>query len=538
MSRRIGLRTAIAAVLALIVAPWFAASASADQATPLPPATGDLVIHKYVGAPVGGSATGYQVDTSGWTGVAPAAGVSFDLYQVGAPVDPAVWPAVPPQGTYVRNSANGKLEVFQGTTLIGRYYLQSAATPTVTTGAGGVGAAAGLPQGLYLVVENVAASTSITNADTGESLSISRATAPFLVAVPMTAPDGSGWLDVVHVYPKNEPLTVTKTVEGGGAVMVGDKVTYTITVSIPSSIVGSSIFVITDKFHDALDLDESSVVVDTLPALREPDALIQGADYDIVYTKSRALGISFWEKSYGKLAQASSVVVTFDVFVNKALLQAPSLTVPNTASVEFVDPDNQLFHGESDGDATIWSAAIRVTKVDQAGQALNGASFKIASTQANAKAGNFFRLDQKTKVLYDFDPAPTSYWATLGAANDYTISPSSTAEFVGLRDRADVDGTLVWQTYWVVETAAPAGYNLLPDPIEVSFENAFNQFADPANYDRVALLTVTNSKGFILPVTGGAGTIWLTVTGIVLIGVAVLVAVTRKKPESSEPTVD
>jgi len=536
MSRRIGLRTAIAAVMALIIAPWFAATASADQdAAPVAPATGDLVIHKYVGAPVGGNATGEQLDTTGWTGVAPAAGVKFDLYLVGAPVDPAAWPDVPPQGTYVRNKVSGNLEVFQASTLVGEYYLQPAATPTVTTAAGGVGAATGLPRGIYLVIENRNDHRwPATNADTGEAMYISQVAAPFLVAVPMTAPDGSGWLDVVHVYPKNEPMTIAKAVETAGAVMVGDKVTYTITASVPSRIAESkTLYVISDRMELALDPDLSSVAVDALVASAEPYSLIKGTDFKVDYlTESRDVAVVILDPGKIKLDQASGVVVTFDAYVNDGLLQAPGLTILNTAYGQFNPPEGGSFTSMSNT-VTIDSAAIRVTKVDQAGQPLSGSSFKIASTQANAKAGNFLRLDPVTSVLYDFDADAASDWTRLGTENDYTINPSNQAEFVGMRDRADVDGTLVWQTYWVVETSAPAGYNLLADPIEVSFENAFDQFADPADYDHVAILTVTNSKGFILPVTGGAGTVWLTVVGVVLIGAAVLVGVTRKKAESA-----
>jgi len=534
MSRRIGLRTAIAAVLALIIAPWFAATASADQdVAPLAPATGDLVIHKYFGDPVGDSATGEQLDTSGWAGVTPAAGVKFDLYQVGAPVDPTLWPDVPPQGKYARNKVSGNLEVFQAKTLIGEYYLQPAATPTVTTGAGGIGTASALPHGIYLVIEIVNDYRwPATNANTGEAMYVSKVSAPFLVAVPMTAPDGSGWLDVVHVYPKTEPMTVTKTVEGAGAVMVGDKVTFSITASIPSTIADSHLYVIQDRMHMALDVDLSSFVVNALTASAEPTSLIEGTDFYIGYlTESRDVAVIFQQPGHIKLAQAADVVVTFDTYVNDWLLQVPGLTVPNVAHVDFHDPEDRYIVGKSNL-VTIESAAIRVTKVDQAGQPLSGSSFKIASTQANAKAGNFLRLDSVTSVLYDFDADATSDWTRLGTENDYTINPGNTAEFVGLRDQADVGGTLVWQTYWVVETAAPAGYNLLADPIEVSFEAVFNELDDSAHYDHVAYLTVTNSKGFILPVTGGAGTIWLTVVGVVLIGVAVLVGVTRKKAEA------
>ena len=539
MSKTTWLKAASAAGLAVLTALSLTGSAHAAPGDTLPPTTGDLVIHKYIGAPVsGGERTGAALDTSAWTDVTPANGVVFDLFQVGAPLaaTPA-WPDVPGPGTYVRDAANGTLEVYSGATLAGVYGLTAASPASVTTGPNGTATAADLPQGLYLVTENSVASTGITNANTGEPMSVSQMVAPFLVAVPMTNASGDGWLDVVHVYPKNEALTIDKVVDAAGAVAVGDTVSYTITVSVPGDIATSLKFAIYDKLDPALTLDLASVTVSTLPALSGADALIKNADYNITYdTVKRTLSIVFTDSGRVKLAKAGSVVVTLDTTINASILTAPGMTVPNTATVQFTNEDNLDFEADSGGGggSEVHSAKVTVTKVDQAGQALNGASFAIATSEANAKAGHFLRLDAATQILHDYDASATSTWATLGAAADYTINPANSAAFTGLRDVVDAGGTPVWQSYWVVETQAPATYNLLADPIKVSFEDAFNGFADPADYDHTYLLTVKNSKGFILPETGGAGTIALTVAGVALLGSAVLLGVTKRKKDAAQ----
>ncbi|MCL1838962.1 MAG: SpaH/EbpB family LPXTG-anchored major pilin, partial [Propionibacteriaceae bacterium] len=461
--------------------------------------------------------------------------VVFDLFHVTGTAIPSEpgdqWPAVPPAGTYVRNTTTGNLEVYSGTTLIGEYLLSAASPSSVTTGPNGIAKAADLGQGFYLVIENVAASTSITNANTGEELFISQAAAPFVVAVPMTNPAGDGWLDEVHVYPKNEALTVEKEVASKGAVAVGDTVSYTITVSIPGDISDSKKFIISDTLDAALDLDESSVVVSTLPILSGADALVAGTDYVIAYdVPTRTLSVTFQTSGREKLEKATSVSVDFDATVNASILTSSDLTVPNTANVDFTNSQGTDYYAESDGKgANIHTAAISITKIDETAQALNGAKFKIATSEENARAGYFLRIDSDS-VLYDY---PAATWTALDAANDYEISPTNVAAFAGLRDFiVDASDDQIWQTYWVVETVAPAGYNLLTAPIEVSFESAYLELNDPEDYDHMYLLTVKNSKGFTLPETGGMGTILWTVAGVALLGVAVLIGVTRRRGDA------
>jgi len=536
MSKKHWLKAALAAGVAVLMGTTGAAAAQADPG--VSPATGDLVIHKYIGAPIPNQdRDGTLLDTSGWTSVIPANGVVFDLYKVGAPLVPTTggpWPDVPAPGKYVLNGTT--LEVYDSTALIGEYALVAASPAAVTTGPNGTATAADLPKGLYLVMENVAASTTITNALTGEAMFISQAAVPFIVAVPMTNAAGDGWLDTVHVYPKNSALSVDKVVESSRAVAVGDTVSYSITASVPGDIATSKLFNIVDKLDKALDLDLATVAVTTFPVLTGTNALVKNLDYTITYDMGgHAFTVAFLDPGRVKLAGTQSVIVTFDTTINASILDSADGMVRNTGEVDFTNQDNTEFHAESDpGDpSTVHLAIITVTKVDQAGSALNGATFKIATSQANAEAGNFLRLDPVTQILYDYDAAAGSTWATLGATADYAVSPANTGSFVGLRDTVDVNGTPVWQTYWIVETTAPAGYNMLHDAIPVNFEDAFKAFQDPAEYDFTATLTVSNSKGFLLPETGGAGTILLTVAGVALIGAAVLIGVTRRRDKAT-----
>ena len=91
---------------------------------------------------------------------------------------------------------------------------------------------------------------------------------------------------------------------------------------------------------------------------------------------------------------------------------------------------------------------------------------------------------------------------------------------------ASFDG-LANGTYYLEETAAPAGYNILETPVTVSVNGA------NATAENISALTVTqnvaNNTGTLLPSTGGMGTTIFYVIGSVLVLAAVVLLVTKKR---------
>ena len=99
-------------------------------------------------------------------------------------------------------------------------------------------------------------------------------------------------------------------------------------------------------------------------------------------------------------------------------------------------------------------------------------------------------------------------------------------------------------TYHLIETAAPAGYQLKSKAVEVrvtaqgiSYDEGTNQSqsGNGVSYDpaaRTFTLTVTNSTGYALPNTGGPGTNLLYLLGgmlVLLAGAALLIDRKRMK---------
>lgn len=161
-------------MLAGATRPILTSAVSGDGDTPTTevngrPATGDLIIHKLQfnaeNIPNIENHNGAELTVPGTTGLA---GVTFNIYKV---ADDAT-DTTTPTGAVVR---------------------------TGVTGTDGLLEFLGLAAGRYLVVED------IENLPHGVNY-----TSPnFLVDVPMTKVDGSGWLGSVHVYPKNRLIVAT-----------------------------------------------------------------------------------------------------------------------------------------------------------------------------------------------------------------------------------------------------------------------------------------------------------------------------------------
>ncbi|MCL2883298.1 MAG: SpaH/EbpB family LPXTG-anchored major pilin [Coriobacteriia bacterium] len=384
----------------------------------------------------------------------------------------------------------------------------------------------------------------------GVPITISTVSPPFIVPVPMTTADGTGWIQNVHVYPKNETMSITKTADvtdAGTAVKVGDIVNYTITSTIPNEIAGAQEYSITDTLDDALDYQVGSVNVTA-----DGVDLTLDQDYTVSYDDStRILTVSFTngnpvvaDNGIAKLDGHKEVTITFAAQVNAGILGKADLSVPNEATLSFVNAtgDPVITANTNDLGPVIHTAAIKLTKVDEDGTTpLPGAEFQIATSYENATHGIFLKKDPTTQAFVDSSPNATDTSA-YDAADDYVLAltdDSATGQFVGLADTIDLatntsDGTPenAYQKYWIVETQAPATYNLLTDPIEVDMYSLVGTLTTTDPYVYV-LGDVVNHSGFTLPFAGGVGTVAFTVVGIVLIGTAIIVVSTKRRRKST-----
>ncbi|UKA58949.1 SpaH/EbpB family LPXTG-anchored major pilin [Arthrobacter sp. FW306-2-2C-D06B] len=452
--------------------------------TPIP-RTGSLTIHKYEkpATPTGLPHDGMALTAAQLEGMTPMAGVTFTVQKVNN-IDLT---------TNAGWAAAAALTPAQAAA--------QAATPgsTATTDASGTATLGNLPLGLYLVTE------------TGYPAGVTPS-APFLVTLPMTDPaGGNGWIYDVNVYPKNAVTTATKTVNDASVVKLGDNVQWTITSDIPNvnPIDG---YRIVDKLDSKLSYANSAV------ALSNNAALVLDTDYTVVFdTASNTLMIDFTASGRAILAAnpTAKVLVTVNSTVSTVgEIANTALVYPNAASFAITpgQPGGPVLTPPVS--TTKWGDIVLHKKDSQSSAALSGAVFSVYPSRADALAG--------TKAI------------SVGGVSSWTTDASGNLVISGLRYSNWANGKPVgpgqpgYQSYWLVETKAPAGYELLAQPVETAVTSN-----DPSAVT-VTIGNIKQNTGFQLPLTG-AGTWPLTAGGIlVLAGAGLFMATGRRKPAEAK----
>ncbi len=170
-----------------------------------------------------------------------------------------------------------------------------------------------------------------------------------------------------------------------------------------------------------------------------------------------------------------------------------------------------------------------LVKTDDKKVVLNNAKFELYTGRSNGTLTNkvsFVKLEGEEggKTVYRV--------AAAGETNTVTEIEAGNVIIRGLGG-SFVDNT--GRTYYLKETEAPTGYNLLdaPKEFEITDTNLKAQFAADGKYDKGGV-QVINKTGSLLPSTGGIGTtIFYVIGGLLVVGAAVLL-ITRKRVSNVE----
>ena len=155
------------------------------------------------------------------------------------------------------------------------------------------------------------------------------------------------------------------------------------------------------------------------------------------------------------------------------------------------------------------------------------ASTRSALTAETALANATFTLSKKADGSdpITFTASGTDYFVDANSnVTEITTGTTGKFSFVGLDTG----------TYFLTETAAPAGFNRLEAPITVKITQntdgtATVSTSDIDNVNENAPVKVENKTGALLPSTGGIGTTVFYVVGGILVVAAVVLLITRKR---------
>ncbi len=317
----------------------------------------------------------------------------------------------------------------------------------------------------------------------------------------------------VTIHDKND--VPFDKVDDKESVEIGEVVNYVITGKVPDTTGFTTYeYQITDKMSDGLTFNNDVEVYIDGTEITDNFTLETG---DQAGEKDFVLDINVMN-----LAVGAKIEVKYSATVNA---NAVAKIENNHAILTYSnDPTDSTKTTTREDKETVYSAKIIIDKY-----AANPDNPADKDTKlAGAKFVLYKEVTEDgttTKLYYKYTAADATAgtaakvdWVTdQGQPTEVTTDEYGSAEFIGLKDG----------TYYLLETEAPAGYNLLTEPVTITINGTSATETD------VSTLThnegVANNTGTVLPSTGGMGTTLFYALGGVLVLAAVVLLVTKKR---------
>lgn len=328
-----------------------------------------------------------------------------------------------------------------------------------------------------------------------------------------------------QVREKNEATVIVKNVEDTtkkqNVAEIGTYVKFTIRITVNDKAPVN--YKLVDEMTDGLTFVKNETYPLTVTV---NENTLDAANYKVTETtEPRGFTLTFNNNAEGSasiLKTGDVVTVTYYAQINEKAVVADEANV-NKAKVEY----GTNSHTEYDTTETyVWKMNIvkytmeQTTGSDQAKEKmLAGATFQLSRDEAGAQVIKLVKVDDTTYRL----ALPT----------DTAVDTITTGETGALVINGLADGT-----YYLTETKAPRGYNLLREPVKVTIghnKNANGKLtetsfvANQTETDTSGLVKVENNAGAELPSTGGIGTTVFYVLGSAMALGAVILLVTKKR---------
>lgn len=326
---------------------------------------------------------------------------------------------------------------------------------------------------------------------------------PTIVAMSPVAVEGTtDWtFDDAYIDLKKTTETLDKKITGGavevnadgslGYAMVDDEVTFQVTFEINAN---QSEFVLTDTMSTGLTFTGAEDVMlykNGQPVPAEGVYTVAGDEGDQSFTVTFNNDWLQEKSANGTSVNAGTYtieykgLITSDATLDGVTNQVTSTnnTDGDTVTVKFVG-----FGIVKYGDAN------KNSSYDEGEELLSGAEFALYYDQACQNP--VYKKDGTTQV---------------------------TLTTVDGKASTDKDTLLEPGTYYLKETAAPSGYQIVTNPIEIEVTTEGGTFYIPN-------VASTKHEGIELPTTGGMGTVALTAAGVVIVaGAAAFIVRSRKE---------
>lgn len=307
---------------------------------------------------------------------------------------------------------------------------------------------------------------------------------------------------------KSEKLSIEKYVKSEGGeytknigAFTTDTVYWKTEADVAEIISKMNTYNITEKIQEGLILNKDSIKI------YDQDENILANDCYITNVKDNVITINFKSE---KLKNIKKVVLKYDTIFDYENIKSGEFNT--SASLEYTDNIN--LEGECKGayktkenKANVHTGMVKIHKTNPEGTALQGAKFKIATSEENAKNDVFVKDINGNDVIAISDGSGYAIFGGLKYGEDGQSMQESKTE------------------YWIVEVEAPSEkYNLLEKPEKF--------LVDSNNNENV--LNIINKEKFNLPLTGGKLNLIPISFGIIFIALAFIIKFKNKGKQINE----
>ena len=334
---------------------------------------------------------------------------------------------------------------------------------------------------------------------------------------------------------------------------IGDAVPFKLIGTLPTNFADYDIYqyIFHDTLSDGLDLNEGSIKVYYASDKAGTDKTeIPLGKYEVEAPGTEGTDQCSFEVAFADLTSVEGVtankyiIVEYTATLNKdAEIGLPGN--PNKVYLEFSNNPNSGGEGDTgktpEDKVIVFTYELDVTKVDG------------ANADTKLKDAEFKLYDENGKYVTVDDAGKVTGWADTEEGGSTLKSDEN-----GLFKVSGLDDG----TYWLKETKAPDGYNLITDPIKIEIkattvnDQDWTAMEGPADALKVLEIKVTvgstttsgngdtesgivetdikNNKGAELPETGGMGTTIFYVLGAILVLGAGGLLIARRRTDSEK----